>query len=279
MSHDMRTWAKSLTATSAGPTHVQPQPRRSVWRFGIRDLLYSVRRLDWADHERHAEYQRLRGEVFVGQRGWDLPVELDGREWDRYDKAGGHAVWAYGVYGIDPAIDAEHLLGGVRVFVLRHWDDSMLTHEFREAGMIPDSVLIKLRDRMSAHDAVELTRLCVRSGRHYSGRSCETSISQPPAFEISVARDLVYAASYAAAEQSGRRYALAIVDTPYLHVMQRARFVFETLHQHNLRRRGGYGLVLIDLRETIRNIAQSGGVERARTMLLCCEHPELWGFE
>lgn len=231
------------------------------------EIRYSVRPLAWNDVSRQAAYQRLRGEVFVGERGWDLPLDGAGRESDRYDIGGGQAITSYAVSAGIAGGD-EELLGGVRVFTLRHWDDSMLRHEFLSAGMIPHTVLDELETRSEAQRFVELTRLCVRTRRAHAAAERESLTT--PSYDLGIARDLVYAGAYAAAEAAGRRYALGVTDGLYLRVMRRSHFVFDTLFDGGMHARGGYGLVLIDLVATVRAIHARGETARAQRMLLGC---------
>lgn len=242
------------------------------WRMSDGGVEYAVRLLDWNDLPGQTAYQQVRGEVFVGERGWDLPLDTEGRESDRYDVGGGQAIKVYGVLAApDQARGGdEELIGGVRVFQLRHWDDSMLRHEFRKAGMFPSEVLDDLELRFDARKMVELTRLCVRPRRRHTlpKRGLRPT---PPSYDLGIARDLVYAGAYAGAEAEGRRYALGVTDGLYLRVMQRSHFVFDTLFDGGMHRRGGYGLVLIDLVATVRAIHACGETARAERMLLCCE--------
>src|SRR5258708_13888069 len=75
---------------------------------------YLVRHLEWQDFERQDEYQRLRTDTFVGQLGWKIPVDSQGRERDRYDCMDSPSINVYAVYGKDQR--EEHLLGGIRIF-------------------------------------------------------------------------------------------------------------------------------------------------------------------
>jgi N-acyl-L-homoserine lactone synthetase len=233
--------------------------------YTARGTVYCVRQIDWKDTVRHADYQRLRAEVFVGQRHWDLPLEADGRECDRYDVGGGRNIHVYTVY--TRSLDGfEQLLGGVRVFTLRHWGESMIAHEFLRAGMVPPQVVEEIRCEYDAENLVELTRLCVIPGRHRG--------APVPHADLAVARDLVYSSAYAAAAAVGRTYAIGLTDEVYARVMRRSHFVFETLYSQRQHGLGDCSLVLIDLVQTIHAIRAAGEHERAARMLLGC--PQGW---
>src|SRR5437879_11548631 len=62
----------------------------------VRGRRYCIRRLTWEDKERQNEYQRLRATIFVEQLGWNIPVDEEGRERDRYDQDSSivHCVYA-----------------------------------------------------------------------------------------------------------------------------------------------------------------------------------------
>jgi N-acyl-L-homoserine lactone synthetase len=256
---------------------------RTQWLLRTDAQFYRAQRLDWNDTNRQASYQRLRGDVFVNQLGWNLKLDPDGSERDRYDIGGGEAITSYGVFGITPQ-GAEHLLGGVRVFTLRTWDDSMFMHEFSKVGMIPQALRTRLETRFDPSQFIELTRLCVRAGRRYvpTAKYPGQYTAHLEPFDLTLARDLVYGCSYAAAEAAGRRYALAISDSLYLRVMQRSHFKFELLHESRTHTRHGYAVALIDLPATIHAIRSAGAQERADQMLLLCRNPHwvsLWREE
>lgn len=236
-----------------------------------RGQLYRIRHLSWNDLPRQSEYQRLRTEVFVNQLGWEIPISEDQREYDRYDIGGGQAINVYCVYGL--LGDREHLLGGLRIFRLRTWDDSMVMHEFRQAGMIPDTTLRELAKRYEASDLIELTRLCVQAGRWY--RPLDATDEQ--AFNLTTARDFTYAAAYHEADTIDRGIALAIVDSLYLRVMRRSHFVLDEVYSRNLDSRDGYALVAVDLAATIRAIRDAGADDRADRMTILCKHRE-WNW-
>ncbi|GAC1447068.1 MAG: hypothetical protein PVSMB4_01290 [Ktedonobacterales bacterium] len=226
---------------------------------------YRVCQVDWRDEERHRAYQRLRAEVFVRQLGWDVPVDDDGCERDRYDIASDPRVVVRTVEGVEPNGTA-HLLAGIRVFRLRTWDDSMLMHEFREAGMVPPALVQYLTDRFSGPELLELTRFCSRSGRWFP-RNAEGHA----AFDLSIARDLCHAAIYREGERHGSHYALGLADTVYGRVMKRAHYVYETLYQRTTHARHGYLVTLLDLPATIRAIRGSGDAARADRMVALSE--------
>ena len=229
---------------------------------------YRIRQVHWNDVPRQSAYQRLRTEVFVNQLGWDIPIGTDGREYDRYDVGGGRDINVYCVYGV--AHDREYLLGGIRVFRLRSWDDSMVMHEFREAGMFPDHVLQELETRYQASDLVELTRLCVLPGRWHRPLDPDVDAN----FNLAVARDFTYSAAYREAGVTNRRTALAIVDALYLKVMRRSRFVLDEVYSRNLESREGYALVAVDLGATTRAIRAAGDLDRAQRMTILCENED-----
>jgi N-acyl-L-homoserine lactone synthetase len=216
---------------------------------------YRVSPLHEGDPKRLAEYQRLRGLTFVQRLGWQIPVDEEGKEADRYDSIEAQSfVSSHGVYGLN---NQEHFLGGVRIFTLRTWSDSMVENEFHTIGMIPKHALQLMRRQYSCTDLLELTRLCVQP-------------SPTAPFRQIIARDLTYAAVYALAQKTGRGLALALVDSLYFQVMRRANFIFRELHTHQLDQRRGHALVVIDLWETIRSIHAHGDDARAARMLALC---------
>lgn len=223
-----------------------------------------IRLLSSHDTTRHSEYQRLRTAIFVQQYGWELPVDNEGRESDQYDQHVDPSIRIYGIYGVHEA--REYLLGGVRVFTLRTWENSMLFNEFRSRKMIPDAVLTNLETLQECSVLLELTRLCVQRGRWYT----PPLVSTP--FPCIVARDLTYAAVYQVAAQSNRWKALALVSTAYFQVMRRSHFVFQVLSTHNLHTKAGYALTIIDLKATIQAICEVGEVARAERMMALCPH-------
>lgn len=235
----------------------------------LEEQRYRVRPIAWNETPMQLAYQRLRAEVFIDQLGWQLPRGPRGDESDRYD-VGGDAITVYGAIGVE-AGGREHLLGGVRIFRLRAWDDSMLPHEFRGLGMVPEPIMRGLTQRHPRADLLELTRLCVRPGRQWSPPDRPDII-----FDLGIARDLCYAAAYLEAETLGRSHALAIVDAVYERVMRRARFQFERIHSVVARAtdRYGYSVVLIDLPATIKSIRAAGDEERANRMVALCR--EKW---
>src|SRR5437879_9250019 len=102
-----------------------------------------------------AAYQRLRAAIFVDQLGWAVPVDERGREYDHYDIEDDPTVSVHGVFGyagntmssqpdvgrVIEHIRRPHFLGGVRIFTLRSWSNSMVMREFADAGMLPDATL------------------------------------------------------------------------------------------------------------------------------------------
>jgi len=228
---------------------------------------YRIRQIDWPDSLRQSEYQRLRAEIFVKQLGWNIPVDLFGRERDRYDQKASPTISVYCVYGID-SMHMEHLLGGVRIFQLRDWDGSMVVNEFHDAGMIPGRVLQLLENRYDCGELLELTRLCVQRGHWYIPPHVHDKSF--PGFRCAVARDLTYASVYSVAGRTQRWCALALVDAGYLRVMKRSHFVFEEVYSQQRETRQGYALTIIDLPATIRSIREVGESERAERMMALC---------
>ncbi len=231
---------------------------------------YRVRTLDWSEWERHAAFQRLRGDVFVKQLRWPIPLEADGREADRYDIGGGKAISIHCVYGVDDQ-GGEHLLGGLRIFKLRSWDDAMLAHEFASSGMIPPHVLSQLEERFAADQLTEITRFCmirptkgsVRT-RHETREEVPFRSLVPLNFDMAVARDLCYGVMVREAVEFERDYTLALMDSRIVRVMNAMHFVFDEVYAVNLHRRDGYALILGDLGACLRNVYQTDGLIRAR---------------
>ena len=216
---------------------------------------YGVRPLHEGNPKHLAEYQRLRGITFVQRLGWQIPIDAEGKDVDRYDSAEAKSfVSSHGVYGIN---QQEHFLGGVRIFTLRAWSDSMIENEFHTVGMIPYHALRLMKSQYHYRDLLELTRLCVQP-------------SPTPPFRQIVVRDLTYAAVYALAQATGRGLALALVDSLYFQVMRRSHFVFREIYAQRLDQRQGYALVVIDLWDTIRSIRARGDHTRAARMLTFC---------
>ena len=203
-----------------------------------------------------AEYQRLRGEVFVRRLGWQIPIDEEGREADRYDSVAAKSfVRSHGVFGLHQ--HREQLLGGVRISTLRIWSESMVENEFYTNGMLPDHALQTLEREYRSTDLLELTRLCVQH------------VPIPP-FRRDVTRDLTYAAVYALAQTTGRKLALGLADSQYFKIMRRAHFIFQEFYRHQLEQRGGYALVVIDLWGTIRALRAHGEYARVERMLSLC---------
>lgn len=268
-----------LQGTPAATIIAQEQSRDAYpsWTVETPTGAYRVRHVPWLDTMAHLQYQRLRGHVFVGQLGWDVALEMDGRDCDRYDVGGGNNIAVYTVCGLGPH-DREHLLGGVRVFRLRDWDDSMLFHEFHDAKMVPRHVLDDLTDNFAPNQLLELTRLCVRGSRpnpQLDQGNAAWNNSLLRTFDLAVARDLVYSGAYAEADRHGRYHAIAIVDALYMRVMQRSHFVFRCLHADQIHTRNGYALVVIDLAATIQAIRSANQPDRADRMILFCQDP-IW---
>src|SRR5437764_14745154 len=93
---------------------------------------YRVSPLHEGDPQRLAEYQRLRGLTFVERLGWQIPVDGEGKEADRYDSVEAQSfVSSHGVYGLN---NQEHFLGVVSVFTLPTWSDSMIANDFHTSG-------------------------------------------------------------------------------------------------------------------------------------------------
>lgn len=245
---------------SDSPTSIVSQP---LFQLHEQGQDYLVRSIPWNDVARQDEYQRLRAEVFVRQLGWDVPVDSQGRERDRYDQEMGSTISVYCVYGLASS-GVEYLLAGIRVFQLRDWRDSMITNEFHAAGMIPEHVLQLLRDHYSCINLLELTRFCVQRGRWYY------PADTPERFNNQIARDLAYAAVFAQAQNSGRGNALALVDFGYLQVMRRAHFMLNEIFSWQDPCHGRFVLVVIDLWGTIRSIRAAGDFIRAQRMLALC---------
>jgi N-acyl-L-homoserine lactone synthetase len=235
--------------------HKQTSVADSLLEIEEQQTRYGVRSLHEGDPKHLAEYQILRGITFVQRLGWQIPIDAEGKEADRYDSIEATSfVSSHGVYGIN---HQEHFLGGVRTFTLRSWSDSMIENEFHTVGMIPSHALRLLKSQYYYTDLLELTRLCVQP-------------SPTPPFRQIVVRDLTYAAVYSLAQATGRGLALALVDSLYFQVMRRSHFVFREIYTQRLDQRRGYALVVIDLWETIRSIRARGDHARAARMLTLC---------
>ncbi len=216
---------------------------------------YGIRSLNDSDSRRLAEYQHLRGVTFVQRLGWQIPIDSEGREIDRYDRVEANSfVSAHCVYGIN---QREHLLGGVRILTLRSWSDSMVENEFHTVGMLPRRALQTLKGQYDCTDLLELTRLCVQP------------VPTPP-FRQTVARDLTYAAIYALAQATGRGHALALVDSLYFQIMRRSHSIFREIYTQQLGQRRGYALVVIDLWGTLRALRACGEDARVGRILTLC---------
>ncbi|MGH2507323.1 MAG: acyl-homoserine-lactone synthase [Ktedonobacteraceae bacterium] len=209
---------------------------------------------------RQDEYQRLRATTFVEQLGWDIPVDAEGRERDRYDCLADTSIRTYGTYGHNA--HTEHLLGGMRIFSLQRWEDSMVFNEFRAAGIIPDGAIRQLKAQYDCHNMLELTRFCVRRGRWYMPSSVHTKVP----FSCIIARDLTFASACAVAEETGRQQALILVDAAYFRVLRKSHFIFAEI-SHGL----DVSLIVIDIWATIQAIRLAGERSQADRMLaLCC---------
>jgi N-acyl-L-homoserine lactone synthetase len=232
-----------------------------------REQEYCVRHLT-GDEKRSTDYQLLRAQIFVKGLNWNIPLDYQGREIDRYDQIQSSHIDSYGVYGIDTNAE-EHFLGGIRIFHLRKWSDSMVMQEFRDAGMIPDTILHQLQQNYDHRTILELTRFCVQRGRRYLPSQLLRA-SGFAGFNLQIARDLTYASVYAVAKNTAKYFALGIADAGYLNVMRRSHFTFQTLYTHET---AAYSLVLIDLFATIDSIRSYGESIIADRMLSLCTPP------
>lgn len=238
-----------------------------LFQYGDLDRSYQIRRIAWDDAERQDGYQRLRATTFVEQLGWDIPVDAEGRERDRYDCMADTSIRTYGVYG--NVEQAEHLLGGLRIFSLQCWEDSMVFNEFRAAGMIPEQVIYHLKTQYDCHNVLELTRFCVRRGRWYAPFGSESR--KDHLFSCIIARDLTFAAAYAVAEETERQQFIGIASAAYCRVLRQSRFVFQEIYQGS-----GISLVLIDVWRTIQALRMAGSWSQVDRMLaLCCRKDAL----
>lgn len=237
---------------SDSPNSIVSQP---LFKLREQGQDYLVRSVSWNDIARQDEYQRLRAEVFVQQFGWKVPVDSSGRERDRYDSIKDPTVSVYGVYGKGER--SEVLLGGIRIFSLQTWEDSMACREFREAEIIPENVIQKL-EIIDCRNILELTRFCL-------ARSLSSSLKRG-GFSRSIVRDLLFASACFAAQESVRQKALALVDQTYLKVLYRSHFVIQEIYQ-------GYrvALIMIDTWATVRAIWDSGNWIQAERMLALCD--------
>jgi N-acyl-L-homoserine lactone synthetase len=213
---------------------------------------YVAGRLTWQDCHRHDEYQKLRAKIFVEMMGWDIPVDTEGREKDRYDQEN-EATTIHCVYGINE--DRECILGGVRLIAMKTWSDSMLFNEFRGSDFVPKDVVETLNS-LDCQAYIEITRFCVQQGRLYP----PTSLTKK--YQCAVARDLTYAGVYALSQQMKRPQAIGIAHPSYLRIMRQGHFRFAEIH-----RTTAGSLVIIDLWQTIRAIQEAGDYRRAQRML------------
>jgi N-acyl-L-homoserine lactone synthetase len=225
---------------------------------------YCIRHIPRHDSSMLRAYQQLRAEIFVKQLGWNIPVDADGCERDRYDQTTEQAVSIYGVTGITDTQD-EYLLGGIRIFELHGWHESMIFNEFVTAEMIPAWTLQLLEDDYQYSNILELSRFCT-----FRGRSYHTPPTSGVRFSSIVVRDLTYAAVYRLAENTGRCLALALVDPHYFRIIKRSHFVFREIYSQQLETPQGYALTMIDLVATIRAIQAIGNGERAERMTVLC---------
>jgi N-acyl-L-homoserine lactone synthetase len=227
----------------------------SLFEIEEQGTRYGIRPLNEGNSQGLAEYQRLRGITFVQRLGWQIPVDAEGKEADRYDSVEATSfVSSHGVYGIH---NQEHLLGGIRIFTLRSWSDSMIENEFHDNGMIPHHALRLLKSQYCCTDLLEVTRLCVQP-------------SPVPPFRQMIVRDLIYAPLYSLAQATGRKLALALVDSLYFRVMCRGHFVLREIYTQRLDLRQGYALVVIDLWETINALRAYGDDARTARVLAFC---------
>jgi N-acyl-L-homoserine lactone synthetase len=210
-------------------------------------------------------YQQLRAEIFVKQLGWNIPVDADRCERDRYDQTMEQAVSIYGVTGVAETQD-ECFLGGIRIFELHSWNESMIFNEFATAEMIPAWVFRLLEDEYHYSDVLELSRFCT-----FRNRSYYVSQTSSVRFNPMVVRDLTYAAVFRLAEKTGRHLALALVDAHYCRVMKRSHFVFREIYSQQLETPQGYALTMIDLAATIQTIQAVGNGESAERMTVLCD--------
>jgi N-acyl-L-homoserine lactone synthetase len=222
--------------------------------FAFTEERYIARRLDVNDEIRHTEYQHLRAEVFVHSLGWDIPLDQFGRERDHYDESSHPGISVHCIY------QKNHLLGGVRIFELNDWEDSMTFHEFHRNGMVPDTALEYLRSHYTPQCMLELTRLCIRRNKLHRHENLDHS----------KIRDYVYATAYVVGKKTQRMFALAIVDRLYFLACKRANFVFDVIYQRNFQQKDGFALVVVDFEATIRAIQIAGNAERARRILSLC---------
>jgi len=250
---------------------------------------YSVKQMDRRNDGELAAYQRLRAAIFVDQLGWAVPVDARGREYDHYDIEDDPTVSVHGVFGytgstmsrqpdVGRAIEhirRPHFLGGVRIFTLRSWSNSMVMREFADAGMLPDAILYQLQRQYDCSDLLELTRLCVQRGRRYVPAGPH-ALAPIPGFDMTLARDLLYTAVFSMAASTGRTLALALVHAPYVKIMRRTHFVFDMLYAHELTCKQGYALTMIDLEASMHKIYQLDRPRALRALSLCddqCERP------
>lgn len=232
-----------------------------LFRYDEPDRSYQVRHIAWSDTERQDEYQRLRATTFVEQLGWNIPVDAQGRERDYYDCLNSTSIRTYGAYGNIGS--TEHLLGGIRIFALQSWDDSMIFNEFRAAGMIPDHVISDLRTQYDCHNLLEVTRFCVRRGRWYAPFVTHKN----EAFSCIIARDLTLATAFAMAEETDRPQSVILVDAAYFRVLRKSHFIFTEIYQGP-----GIALLVIDMWASIRAIRAAGEQSQADRMLALCSY-------
>lgn len=223
---------------------------------------YRIRCLTDSDRQRHSEYQRLRAEIFVNRLNWSLPVDEEGRECDRYDRSQSPLISTHCIYD-----HQEQLLGGVRIFELRQWTDSMIFNEFHLQGMVPQSVLHLLEERYQATDVLEVTRICV---------------TRNPNKQHAIIRDYIYAMVYSLAEKLQRRYTLGIVHRAYYLGFKRSKFVMDELYTQfdQSSRVAGYALVMIDMPRTILAMYDANVhlQDAAKRMLSLCKQKS-WIFK
>ena len=229
------------------------------------DQTYEIRKLSW-NEEGQTAYQRLRANTFVHSLGWSIPIDEDGRERDRYDEGTAKGVSVHCVY--KPARKESYLLGGIRIFELGGWNESMVTNEFHHNGMIPDSALDTLLKHYEYNSLLELTRFCILRD------TSQLPLEVKKDFNKALTRDYTYATAYALAEKTGRKYALGITNFPYLRIAHRSHFVFEVIYSNFVSEKSGYALITIDLPATVRAIQAAGQHKRANRMLALCQSPD-----
>ncbi len=222
---------------------------------------YQLRHITWNDNERQTAYQQLRATTFIEQRKWDIPMDAEGRERDRYDKTASPTNRVFGVYGC--GVQEEFLLGGLRIFSLYNWEDSMAITEFGEGGIIPEQVIKHLKEHYNCRRMLELNRMVIHRGSRYT----PPSSPQQEIFSCMVARDLLYATACALTESSGREQSLVILDPPYYRIFLRNHFVLTELYRNEY-----LVLAIVDTWPTMRAMYQAVKYIQVMRMLALCRH-------